>query len=333
MSTARVAAVQAAPAFLDREATVARVEEWTARAAGEGAQLVAFPESFVPGYPLWNLVLAPIDQHRLFTELHRQAVDVPGPTSDALGAIARRHGVYLSLGVTERHRLSAGTLYNSNLLFDPSGALVNLHRKLVPTWAEKLSWANGDGRGLRVVQTPFGRVGALICGENLNSLARYALLAQGEQIHISTYPPAAVFFRAAGDLSHEDIARTVEIRAAAHAIEGKVFTLVSSAVLTPAAAERSSAGDDDLTTLLLRSAAPASYVVHPSGALCSERLVGDEGVVVADIDLDEAVVLKQLHDVTGGYQRPDVLRLVLDRQAREPLGMATEPTEPAETGT
>lgn len=323
MSTARVAAVQAAPVFLDRDATVDRVEAWTARAAAEGAQLVAFPESFVPGYPLWNLVLAPLDQHRLFVELHRQAVEVPGAAADALGAVARRHRVHLSVGVTERHRLSAGTLYNTNLLFDPSGALVNLHRKLVPTWAEKLSWANGDGRGLRVVQTPFGRVGALICGENTNSLARYALLAQGEQIHISTYPPAAVFSRAAGDLSPDDIARSVEIRATAHAVEGKVFSLVSSAVLTPEAAERSSAGDDDLAKLLLRAAAPASFVVHPSGSLCSDRLVGDEGVVVAAIDLDDAVVLKQLHDITGGYQRPDVLRLVVDQRPREPLSLET----------
>lgn len=330
MSTARVAAVQAAPVFLDREATVARVQTWAARAAAEGAQLVAFPESFVPGYPLWNLVLAPLDQHRLFAELNRQAVEVPGATSDALGAVARLHGIYLSVGVTERHRLSAGTLYNSNLLYDPSGSLVNLHRKLVPTWAEKLSWANGDGRGLRVVQTPFGRVGSLICGENTNSLARYALLAQGEQIHISTYPPAAVFSRAAEDLSPDEIARTVEIRAAAHAVEGKVFTLVSSAVLTADAAQRSAAGDDEVTKLLLRAAAPTSFVVHPRGSLCSERLVGDEGVVVADIDLEDAVVLKQLHDITGGYQRPDVLRLLLDQQPREPLGLVTEPTE---TGT
>jgi len=191
----RAAAVQAAPVFLDRDATLDKLEGLVAEAAGGGAQLVVLSESFVPAFPVWNIVLAPMDQHKFFRALYENALVVPGPHTDRIGSLARRYGVFLSVGVTERSAISMGAMYNTNLLFDPEGSLVNRHRKLVPTWAEKLTWANGDASDLRPVETELGRIGTLICGENTNTLARYALLAQGEQVHLSTYPPAWPFRR------------------------------------------------------------------------------------------------------------------------------------------
>jgi len=174
----RAAAVQAASSFLDREATLDKLESLVGEAARGGAQLVVFSESFVPSFPLWNLVLAPIDQHRFFRALYEQAVSIRSVHTERLADCARREGVHLSVGVTERSRLSMGTLYNTNLFFSPAGELLNRHRKLMPTWAEKLTWGQGDASQLRPVDTELGRIGTLICGENTNTLARYALLAR-----------------------------------------------------------------------------------------------------------------------------------------------------------
>ncbi len=181
------AAVQAAPVFLDRDASISRLEQWAAKAKAAGADLIVFGESYIPAFPLWNMLYAPIDQHAFYRRLYDNAIEVPSPQLEQLGDIARRHRVVLSVGVTEKGTESMGTMWNTNLLFDVDGTLLNRHRKLVPTWAEKLTWANGDASNLRVEQTELAKLGMLICGENTNSLARVALLAQGEQVHIASY--------------------------------------------------------------------------------------------------------------------------------------------------
>lgn len=191
----RAAAVQAAPVFLDRDATIDKLGTLVEKAAAAGAELIVFGESFIPAFPVWNLIYAPMDQHGFFRRLFDNAVQVPGPHTKRLSEIAKRHRVVLSVGVTEKSAISMGALWNTNLLFDRDGTLLNRHRKLVPTWAEKLTWANGDAAYLRPEETDIGRIGTLICGENTNTLARFALLAQGEQVHIATYPPAWPFHR------------------------------------------------------------------------------------------------------------------------------------------
>lgn len=309
----RAAAVQAAPVFLDRQATVDRIESYAAEAARNGADLVVFSESYLPAFPLWNLVVPPVDQHELFRVLYEQAVPVPGPTTERLAGIARHHGVHLSVGVTERSAVSMGGLYNTNLLFDRAGRLVNRHRKLVPTWAEKLTWANGDASDLRPVDTDLGRLGVLICGENTNTLARYALLAQGEQIHIATYPPAWPFQRP--DVAHRyDLARAVEIRSAAHAFEGKVFNIVASGRLDQDAVDHVARLAPDAKDILESAPPPASMILHPTGEVCAGPLVGEEGIVYADIDVAESIVPKQAHDIVGYYQRPDIFRFEVDQR-------------------
>ena len=326
----RAAAVQAAPVFLDRDATIEKLDGLVADAAAGGARLVVLGESFVPAFPLWNLIHAPMDQHRFFRSLYEQALLVPGPHSQRIGAIARQHGVFLSVGVTERSPISMGGLYNTNLLFDPSGALINRHRKLVPTWAEKLTWAPGDASQLRPAETEIGRIGVLICGENTNTLARYALLAQGEQVHLASYPPAWPFRRAAGAAGdpdaehgsggrHYSLTRAIEIRTGAHAFEGKVFNIAASVALDERSIEIAAGGDRRAEEALRQAPQAVSMIVHPSGELCADPLVGAEGIVFADIDLGDSIEEKQAHDIVGHYQRFDIFRLQVDRRPQEPI--------------
>lgn len=313
----RVAAVHAAPVLLDRDASIRKLETRTREAAGMGAQLVVFGESFVPGFPVWNLVYAPIDQHGFFRRLFHNAVTVPGNDTERLGMIARTYGVILSVGVTEKSPTSLGTMWNTNLIFDEHGELISRHRKLIPTWAEKLSWANGDASQLSVNWTNVGGLGALICGENFNTLARFALLAQGEQIHISTYPPIWPVRRQRGDGGY-DLTDAIRIRSAAHSIEGKVYNIVASCSLDDDAVETISEGDSSLKDLLADAPKAVSMIVGPTGEYVAKP-VQEEAVLVGDLDLTKIVDQRELHDITGHYNRFDIFRLEVDKRSNRGL--------------
>ena len=318
------AAVHAAPVFLDRDATIDKMGGLVADAARRGAQIVVFPESFVPAFPIWALVRPPIDQHGLFRRLYEQAVPVPGPHTERMAALARRHGVYLSVGVTERSPVSMGALYNTNLLFDPDGRLLQRHRKLVPTWAEKLIWTGGDGSTLRPIETALGRIGTLICGENTNPLARYALLAQGEQVHLSTYPPAWPFRRGSASGAY---ARWIELRAGAHSFEGKVCNVVSAAHLDEDAIVQSAEGDESAEAAMREAAPAVSIIIGSGGEVLAGPHSGSEGIVVATVDVGASIENKLAHDVVGNYQRFDLLRLHLDQRTQDPIVLRTDPAD------
>jgi nitrilase len=326
----RAAAVQAAPVFLDREATIARLEGWVARAKSAGADLVVFGESYVPGFPLWNLLYAPIDQHSFYRRLFDNAVEVPGQQVNQLGEIARRYRVVLSVGVTEKGAVSMGAMWNTNLLFDADGRLLNRHRKLVPTWAEKLTWANGDASNLRVEETQVGRLGTLICGENTNTLARFALLAQGEQVHIATYPPAWPTRRPEANQNY-NLTESIRIRSAAHAFEGKVFNVVASCALDERTIEEVSQRDDEVRRILASAPPPTSMILGPQGELLTEPQVGGEGIVVADIDVSLSIEQKQIHDIVGYYNRFDIFRLTVDQRPNRPINLIGEDAGTRET--
>jgi aliphatic nitrilase len=223
----KVAAAHVAPVFLDTERSVEKACSVIEEAAGHGARLIAFPEVFLPGFPIWAALVAPIRTHELFKKLAASAVAIDGPELACIRQTARRKGIFVSIGFTEGTTASVGCLWNSNALIGADGSILNHHRKLVPTWYEKLIWANGDGSGLRVCGTELGRIGTLICGENTNPLARFALMAEGEQVHISSYPPAWPTRPPEGPGNY-DLAQAIRIRAAAHAFEAKVFNLVAS---------------------------------------------------------------------------------------------------------
>ncbi|MFF2660502.1 carbon-nitrogen hydrolase family protein [Kitasatospora sp. NPDC058032] len=313
------AAVQAAPVFLDTAATVDKAVALIHEAAGHGASLVVLPEAFVPGYPYWNWTMTPVQGSPWYERLYRAAVDVPGPHVDTLRAAARRAGVVLVIGVNERGPHSLGVLHNTLLVIDADGELLNVHRKLVPTWAEKLTWTPGDGSTLRVHRTAVGPLGALACGENTNPLARFTLLAQGELVHAASYIALPV---APEDY---DMAEAIALRAAAHCFEGKVFTVVSCSTLSPEITAAVAGEDHELRGRLSRPHSALSGVFGPDGRPVTEPLVDEEGIVYAEIDLGRCVQPKQMHDIVGHYNRFDVFRLHVDNRPLRPLTLDQPP--------
>ena len=313
----KAAACHVAPVFLDSARTIDKVLCLVEEARSNGASLVAFPEGFVPGFPLWAGVRAPIVNHDFFFALASEALRADGPEIGRVRAAARRHGIHVSLGFTEGTEASVGCLWNSNVLIGPDGSILNLHRKLVPTFYEKLIWANGDARGLRVVPTEIGRIGMLICGENTNPLSRFALMAEGEQVHISTYPPCWPT-RPPAENGAYDLRRAIEIRAGAHAFEAKVFNIVSSAFADQAFKDRIAKADRAVLDIIEHSPRSVSMILDPSGNVLGEPLSDSEGIVYAEIDTAQSVEPKQFHDVTGYYNRFDIFDLKVDRTARDP---------------
>ncbi|MGY4361001.1 putative amidohydrolase [Bradyrhizobium sp. i1.7.7] len=213
----RAAAVQASPVYLNPGATADKAASLVREAAANGAKLVAFPEVFVPGYPYWNWITDPVTGSAWFEKLAKASVLVPGPEVDVVRKAARDTGCHVVLGVNERSPVSLGAIYNTLVFIGPDGAVLGKHRKLVPTWAEKLTWTGGDGSSLRVYDTEIGRLGGLACGENTNTLARFALLGQGELVHVASYISLPV---APPDY---DMAEAIKLRAIAHSFEGKDF--------------------------------------------------------------------------------------------------------------
>jgi aliphatic nitrilase len=314
----KVAAAHVAPVFLDTYRSVEKACSVIEEAAGHGARLVAFPEVFLPGFPVWAGLEAPIRTHDLFKRLAASAVAIDGPELARIRQAARRKGVIVSVGFTEGTTTSVGCLWNSNALIGADGTILNHHRKLVPTWYEKLIWANGDGSGLRVCSTHLGRIGMLICGENTNPLARFALLAEGEQVHISSYPPVWPTRPREGPGNY-DLAQAIRIRAGAHAFEGKVFNVVASSCVdqTLRHAVEGALGREPLQ-ILEQSPRGISVVLDPTGTPLGDALCRDEGILYAEIDLTQSVEPKQFHDVVGSYNRFDIFTFSVDRSAQRP---------------
>ncbi|MGH3563525.1 MAG: carbon-nitrogen hydrolase family protein [Mycobacterium sp.] len=305
-----MAAVQAAPVFLDLPATLDKLDGLVEQAATGGAQLVVFGEAFLAGFPVWNAVLAPIDQHDFHERLVAASIVVPGPETDRLGQIARDHKVTLSVGVNERNAESLGQLWNANLIFNKAGQLVNHRRKLVATWYERLTWSHGDAYDLRPVELDGCNLGALICGENTNTLARFALLAQGERLHIATYPPAWPFDGRTETYDY-DLAENIRLRSAAHAFEGKVFVVVASTTLDDVALREVARGDARIEKALT-AAPPVSMIVGPDGRLVAGPLGEPEAILYGEIDLQREIIAKQAHDIVGTYNRADIFTLSVD---------------------
>lgn len=301
MERVRVAAVQTAPVLLHRDETVEKACRLVDEAAGQGARLVVFPEAFVPSYPEWIWRTRPWELRAscMYSRLFQEAVLVGGPATEALAEAALRNQCYLSIGVNERED-PGSTLFNTQLYFGPDGALLLKHRKLMVTGAERLVWGVGDGSSLVVLDTPFGRLGGLTSWESYLPLARAALYALGVDVYLAP----------TWDNSDTWIATLRHI-----AKEGRVYVIGVNFCIRgsdvpadfPYRDELYGGGDDWLSR-------GNSVVVDPEGEVVAGPLVGEEGVVYADVDADRARASRHQFDPVGPYARPDVLRLLVNRE-------------------
>ncbi len=302
-STLRVAAAQIAPIWLDREATLHKVAQWVRKAAAEGAQLVAFGEALVPGYPFWveHTGGARFDdpvQKALYAHYCAQAVQIERDDLDGVRGAALEGGIWVVLGTIERAPDRGGhSLYCTLVVIDGLGQLRNAHRKLVPTHEERLVWAPGDGEGLRTFEVEAFTLGALNCWENWMPLARAALSAQGENLHVAIWP--------GNPRNTEDITRFA-------AREGRSYVLSACGLM-----RREDIGDHVPHAAMLREHLPAvcaaggSAIAGPDGQWLVEPVAGDERLVIADLELPPVFGARQNFDPVGHYARPDVLGLTL----------------------
>ena len=312
MSTFKIAAVQAAPVFLDREATVSKARELIAEAGRSGARLIVFPEAFIPTYPDWVWRIPP-SQHRMladvYAELLEQSVEIPGPVTEELSKAAREAEVYVVMGLNERNaQASNASLYNTLLYIDPEGNLLGKHQKLVPTAPERMVWAQGDGSTLEVYDTSMGKLSGLICWENYMPLARYALYAWGTQIYVApTWDNGEPWL---STLRH--IAK-----------EGRTYVVGCSIAMRkediPDQFEFKAKYYSEVGKWINKG---GSAIVSPDGKFVAGPLNEEEGIIYAEVDPRQMRAPKWNLDVAGHYARPDVFQLSVSKEDRPIITLA-----------
>jgi nitrilase len=310
LTQVRVAVVQAAPVLFNLEETLEKALRLAADASAQGAQIILFPEAFIPAYPRGLSFGSVVGSRspagrRTWERYWANAVDVPGPTTKALGAAARRAGVILAIGVVERDsQFSGGTLYCTLLYFGPDGQLLGKHRKLKPTGSERVIWGEGDGSTLTVVDTKYGRIGGLICWENYMPLARMAMYGKGVELYLAPTADARDTWQAT--LRHI-------------ACEGRCFVLGCNQFVTKDMYPGDLDGLEDLAGQPEVICRGGSAIISPLGKVMEGPLYGEEGMLMADLDRAEIARGKLDFDVVGHYARPDVFRLVIDETPKAPV--------------
>ncbi len=305
------AAVQAAPVFLDRDATVAKAVRLIEEAGRAGARLVVFPETYIPGYPAWIYGAAGWDDpvsKRVFARLQENSVAVPSPATDRLCAAARAAGTFVIMGLNERDdEYSTGTIYNSLLSISDRGEILGVHRKLMPTHAEKILWGQGDGSTLHVFDTDIGRVGGLICWEHWMPLTRFAMHAKGEQVHAATWP---------------EVPDIHQLASRHYAFEGRCFVVCAGSYMTtehlPEGFELPEAmgAAGDFGGAEGEILPGGSGIIGPDGQWISGPVSGRETIVYGEIDLGRIGEEQLAFDASGHYNRPDIFELTVDERPR-----------------
>jgi aliphatic nitrilase len=300
----RVAAVQMSPVLFDRDATTEKVIRTIEKCAKEGVRLAVFPETIIPNYPYFAWLNPPAVIADLHRKLYERAVDVPGPVTDVIGEAVKRSAMLVVLGVNER---DGGSLYNSQIIFDPDGSIIGKRRKIVPTFHERMIWGRGDGSGLTVFDTALGRLGALICWEHFMPLARYALIAQREEIHCCHFP---------GAMAGDSMSKQIDAAIRHHAVESGAFVVNATGWLNDK--QRSEIAADESLLKYLRGGI-CTGIVAPYGLYLAGPLAEGEDIAVAEIDLNAIIRQKNVLDTAGHYARPDIFRLMIDRTPHKVL--------------
>lgn len=304
----KAAAVQASPVFLEKDATIEKACLLIEEASSNGAELIVFPESFIPGHPLWFKFMSMEEgMRRFYKTLFTNSVAIPSRDTDRLCEAAKKSGCIVVMGLTEKGS-RFGTLYNSQLFIGDDGRILGIHRKIMPTSYERLVHGQGDGSTLGVFETRVGRIGGLICGEHSNMLACFALLAMGEEVHAASWP-------AFGTKEDEKFKAGIDIRIRYYAYAGKVYVVSSCGVYDDMMINVLCDGDSER----LSSFGGGSGIVGPDGQYVAGPVFNDETIIYGYIDLERIIDERAHQDITGHYNRFDIFKLIVNAKPHRPI--------------
>jgi nitrilase len=304
----RVAAVQAASVFLDREKSTEKACRLIHEAGQKGARVIGFPEGFIPAHPVWyhHHVATGRVANELSVQLFANAVVIPGPETDALCSAARDANAYVVMGVCEKLPQTIGTMFNTQVYIGPDGRVIGKHQKLVPTVGERLVHMGGFGDTFGAFQTEFGPMSGLICGENTNPLAEFALTAEGTRIHVMSWPN---HFPTSGD----PMRNRVSVDSQAFAQMSKAFVVSACGTVNENIIEMLQAGPEAEKFLRSPDCCGGSVIVAPNSRIIAGPMGAEEGILYADCNIELGVQMKLRHDFAGHYNRPDIFHLQINR--------------------
>ena len=327
--TVKVAAVQAASVFLDREGSTQKACRLIREAGKNGARIIGFPEGFIPAHPVWyhHHAATGAIANRLAVELFKNAVEIPGPETDALGQAARDANATVVMGVCEKLPNTTGTMFNTQIYFGPDGSIIRKHQKIMPTVGERLVHMGGYGDTFGAFSSEFGPMSGLICGENSNPLAVFALIAEGTRVHVMSWPN---HFPTSGD----PLRNRVAIDSQAFAQMSKAFVISACGTVDDYMIEMLKAGPEAEKFLRDPNCCGGSLIVDPLSRIIAGPMGPEEGILYAECNLDLAIQMKLRHDFAGHYNRPDIFQLHINRAApqlyrvhNDPMALADAETE------
>jgi len=306
----KVAAVQAASVFLDREGSTEKACRLIREAGANGARVIGFPEGFIPAHPVWyhHHAATSAIANRLAVELFKNSVEIPGPEIERLGAAAREANAYVVIGVCEKLPRTIGTMFNTQVYLGPDGTLLGKHQKIMPTVGERLVHMGGFGDTFGAFQTEFGPMSGLICGENSNPLAIFALTAESTRIHVMSWPN---HFPTSGD----PLRNRVTIDAQAFAQMSKAFVISACGTVDEAMIARLEVGPEAAKFLRDPNSCGGSVIVAPNSRILAGPMGAEERIIYAECNLELGVLAKLRHDFAGHYNRPDIFQLQINRSA------------------